>query len=83
MKQNPTPSGLTTRELADFAGVTPEGIRVQLCRAGSYFGLRPQRLPNNRLIWPADSRERLLEAGRKTRRKPPERTSETARAEVR
>ena len=64
MKQNPTPHGLTTRELADFAGVTPEGIRVQLCRAGSYFGLRPQRLPNNRLIWPADSRERLLEAGR-------------------
>ena len=66
-----TPRGLTTRELADFAGVTPEGIRVQLCRAGSYFGLAPERLPNGRLLWPADSRERLLAAGKRTKPRAP------------
>jgi hypothetical protein len=72
MHQNSnTPRGLTTRELANFAGVTPEGIRVQLCRAGSYFGVTPDRLPNGRLIWPADSRERLLAAGRKTKPRTP------------
>ncbi|AHE99392.1 monooxygenase [Thioalkalivibrio paradoxus ARh 1] len=51
--------------------VTPEGIRVQLCRSGSYYGLRPDRLPNGRLAWPADSLERLLEAGRKTKARTP------------
>ena len=71
MNEVTSPRGLTTRELADFAGVTPEGIRVQLCRAGSYFGLTPERLPNGRLTWPADSRERLLAAGRKLKTRTP------------
>jgi len=67
-----TPSrGPTTRELAAFAGVQPESIRVQYCRAGHYFGLVPDRLPNGRLAWPSDSRERLLEAGRKTKPRTP------------
>jgi hypothetical protein len=71
MTQSNTPRGLSTREIADFMQVTAEGIRVQLCRAGSYHGLQPQRLPNNRLLWPADSRERLLEAGRKMKARTP------------
>jgi hypothetical protein len=72
MHQLTTPTHrLTTRELANLAGVTPEGIRVQLCRAGTYFGLRPERLPNGRLIWPADSFERLLAAGRRTKTRTP------------
>jgi hypothetical protein len=57
--------GLSTRQLAQFMDVAPESIRVQLCRAGHYHGLRPDRLPNGRLLWPADSRERLLDAGRR------------------
>ena len=71
MNECNTLRGLPTRELADFMGVTPEGIRVQLCRTGSYFGLEPERLPNGRLTWPADSRERLLAAGRKTKPRTP------------
>ena len=71
MTQSDTPRGLSTREIADFMQVTAEGIRVQLCRTGSYYGLRPERLPNNRLLWPADSRERLLALGRKTKARTP------------
>ncbi len=50
---------LTTPELANRVGITPESLRVHLCRRGSYFGLVPDRLPNGRLLWPADSLERL------------------------
>lgn len=72
MTDRNTTNGLSTRELAEFMQVTAEGIRVQLSRTGSYHGLRPERLPNNRLLWPADSRERLLAAGRKMKvRTPP------------
>lgn len=56
--ENPT-RALTTPELACQVGITPEGLRVHLCRRGSYFGLVPDRLPNGRLLWPADSLERL------------------------
>lgn len=50
---------LSTAELAALAKVKPTSIRVRLCETGSYFGLRPQKLPNGRLLWPADSLERL------------------------
>lgn len=50
---------LSTQELAALAKVKPTSIRVRLCETGSYFGLRPQKLPNGRLLWPADSLERL------------------------
>ncbi|MEW6444514.1 MAG: DNA-binding protein [Thermodesulfobacteriota bacterium] len=50
---------LSTAELAALAKVKPASIRVRLCQTGSYFGLRPQKLPNGRLVWPSDSLERL------------------------
>ena len=53
------PTGLSTTELARSIGLAPDSIRVHLCKRGSYFGLVPGRLPNGRLIWPADSLERL------------------------
>ena len=65
------PRGFSTRDLATQLAVTPEGIRVQLCRAGHYYGIRPQRLPNGRLLWPADALDRLLEAGRRTKPRTP------------
>jgi|TARA_R100000501_G_scaffold17400_1_gene32367 hypothetical protein len=61
---NASISGLTTEELAAPLGMKPQSIRVRLCQTGSYFGLRPQKLPNGRLMWPADSLERLLETGK-------------------
>ena len=59
-----TEYGTTTNVLADRLGVKPESIRVHLCRRGSYYGIIPRRLPNGRLLWPADTMDRLLEQGR-------------------
>ena len=61
------PHGFSTSELARHLGITAEGMRVHLCKRGSYYGLIPERLPNGRLLWPADSMDRLKERGRKTR----------------
>lgn len=52
--------GIPTETLAQIACVQPNSIRVRFCRTGSYFGLVPEKLPNGRLLWPADSKERLL-----------------------
>ena len=65
--------GFTTPALARHCGITPEGLRVHLCKKGSYYGLVPERMPNGRLLWPADSMERLKAIGRKTRVHTPER----------
>ncbi|WP_423381094.1 monooxygenase [Burkholderia sp. LMG 32019] len=54
--------GLTTNTLAYRLGVRPETLRVALCRTGSYFGVKPAKLPNGRLVWPNDTVERLLAA---------------------
>lgn len=49
----------TTEELAARLGLRPQTLRAALCRNGNYFGLRPVKLPNGRLLWPADSFEKL------------------------
>lgn len=55
--------GISTKQLAERAGgLSADGIRVRLCKTGSYFGVRPKRLPNGRLLWPEDTLERLLAA---------------------
>ena len=75
-----TPLGLSTSELARHCGITAEGLRVHLCKRGSYYGLVPERMPNGRLLWPADSMERLKALGRKTRVHTPQRHTQTAGA---
>ena len=62
-----TKAGLPTTEFARQVGIQPHSVRVRLSEKGSYFGLRPDRLPNGRLLWPSDSLDRLKEAGRETR----------------
>jgi hypothetical protein len=49
----------TTETLAAGLGIKPQSIRARVCRTGSYFGLRPAKLPNGRLLWPADAIQRL------------------------
>jgi len=49
-----------TEVFARYAQVKPATVRVRFCRTGSYFGIRPKKLPNGRLAWPDDSEERLL-----------------------
>jgi hypothetical protein len=51
---------ITTEQLAQNLGLKPESIRSRVCRTGEYFGLRPEKLVNGRLLWPADSADRLL-----------------------
>jgi hypothetical protein len=51
---------LTTEAFAKSLGVKPDTIRRRLCVTGSYFGARPRKPPNNRLIWTAEDRDRLL-----------------------
>jgi hypothetical protein len=53
------PNNLTTEEFAQALHVKPSSVRVRLCRTGSYFGIRPIKLPNRLLSWPADGPERL------------------------
>lgn len=48
----------TTEALARRLGIKAQSIRSRLCRTGSYYGVRPDTLPNGRL-WPPDAFERI------------------------
>ncbi len=49
----------TSESLAASLGISAQTLRAALSRDGSYFGLRPDKLPNGRLDWPDDAKERL------------------------
>ncbi|MFL9959581.1 hypothetical protein PQR02_00195 [Paraburkholderia sediminicola] len=51
---------LTTDELAAELGLSAQSIRKRYSQTGSYFDLRPIKLPNRRLLWPADALEQLI-----------------------
>ncbi|RQR95308.1 DNA-binding protein [Burkholderia sp. Bp8994] len=50
---------ITTEELAALLSIRPQSIRKRYCQTGAYFTLRPVKLPNGRLMWPADAIEKL------------------------
>lgn len=57
MKTNNTVSGeckfeLDTDNFAAINQVKGQSVRARLCRTGSYFGVRPMKLANGRLVWP-------------------------------
>lgn len=54
-----TNDGISTEEAARRLLVRPATLRFSLCTKGHYFGLRPRKLANGRLLWPADAVERL------------------------
>ncbi len=55
--------GHTTAALAARLGIQPQSIRAAVCRLGSYYGVTPSaRLPNGRLLWPADAFQRIIES---------------------
>lgn len=54
-----TPRSYSTEETATILGVKPHTLRAGLCTRGEYMGLRPVKLPNRMLRWPADSVDRL------------------------
>jgi hypothetical protein len=58
------PQFISTEELAARLALRPHSIRKRYCQTGAYFCLRPVKLPNGRLMWPADSVEQLARAPR-------------------
>ena len=52
---------ITTDELASILSIRPQSIRKRYCQTGAYFSLRPLKLPNGRLMWPADALAQLSE----------------------
>ncbi len=53
--ETPIPE-IDTEEFARQHLVKPQSVRVRLCRTGSYFGVKPRKLPNGRLSWPGNAR---------------------------
>ncbi len=51
---------LTTEEIAAQLGMKPQQLRKHYSQTGSHFRLRPVKLPNRRLRWPANAFEQLI-----------------------
>ncbi|MGK0398790.1 MAG: hypothetical protein ACJA0I_001086 [Gammaproteobacteria bacterium] len=43
----------TTEQFADFAHCKPNSIRSRFCIKGSFYGIKPIKLPSGRLLWAA------------------------------
>lgn len=54
----------TTDEAAKVLRQKPATLRASLCRRGHWLGIRPIKLPNNQLRWPADKVDRLITPAR-------------------
>lgn len=52
---------LSTDEVAAVLAVDPQSVRKRYSQEGSYHGIRPTKLPNRRVLWPAEAVKRLLE----------------------
>jgi hypothetical protein len=51
---------ITTNELASALCVQGNTVRRGFCVNGHYMGIKPIKLPNNRLLWPKIGVDRLL-----------------------
>jgi hypothetical protein len=50
----------STKEFAELLRIGPNTIRRSLCVNGHYLGVRPVKLANRRLVWPAGPAEQLM-----------------------
>lgn len=61
----------STHQFAELNGVKAQSVRKRYSQTGSYFGIRPLKLANRRLRWPAqiaaegDSSSALQGAGKR------------------
>ena len=53
------PRKLDTAEAAERLRIRPQTLRRALCMQGHYYGMRPVKLPNGRLLWDAADLDRL------------------------
>lgn len=51
----------TTEEFALLLRGKPSAIRTRLCNTGSFYGIKPVKLPSGRLLWPAEAVKDLVE----------------------
>lgn len=51
---------IPTEQAAQKLGVKANTLRTHLCLRGHYFNIVPKKLPNRRLLWPADKIDALL-----------------------
>jgi len=56
-------SNLTTEQFAEAMQGKPSTIRTRLCKTGSFYGIKPIKLPSGRLLWPVDAVQALLNGG--------------------
>ena len=54
------PEGISTEKLAAAFGVKPNTPRVAHSLHGNYFGIKPRKAPNGRLIWPLEEVQAVL-----------------------
>lgn len=43
---------LTCEEFAELNKVKPQSVRARICKFGSYFGIKPKKQANGRLLFP-------------------------------
>lgn len=60
-----TPKFFSTDEFAAYFAVKPQTVRVNLCKHGHFLGIRPVKLSNRLLLWPADAVNALLSGSAK------------------
>tara|TARA_R110002020_G_C16311277_1_gene773867 strand:+ start:838 stop:1044 length:207 start_codon:yes stop_codon:yes gene_type:complete len=51
----------TTEEFAAVIHGKPNSIRSRVCTTGTYYGIKPKKLPNGRLLWAAEDVLKMLE----------------------
>jgi hypothetical protein len=51
---------IQTATLARATDRKPASIRTAVWRNGHFCGIKPIKLPNGRLLWPADAAARLI-----------------------
>lgn len=54
------PATVGTESFASSLGVKAQTVRHSLCQKGHYMGVRPVKLPNRFLRWPADAAAKIL-----------------------
>lgn len=65
MQMQTQPVGFCTETVAAKAEMQAQSLRAAFCRDGHWCGIRPIKLPNRRLLWPADAVNALLSGGAK------------------
>lgn len=53
-------TNISTEQFAELIHGKPCTIRTRLCKTGSYYGIKPIKLPSGRLLWPADAVQALI-----------------------